>query len=58
MSVDLPAPLPPTRPTTSPRTEVDRHVANGVDAAERDVDVAHLDERRPLRDRTVPPLPS
>ena len=26
--------------------EVDRHVVDGVDAAERDTDVAHLDERR------------
>ena len=32
------------------RVQVDRHVADGVDATERDVDVAHLDERRPLRD--------
>ena len=39
ISVDLPAPLPPTRPMTSPGMEVDGHVAHGVHAAERDVDV-------------------
>ena len=32
--------------------EVDRDVADGVDAAERDVDVAHLDERRSLARRS------
>ena len=45
MSVDLPAPLPPTRPTTSPGVEVDRDAVDGMDATEGDPDVAHLDER-------------
>ena len=45
ISVDLPAPLPPTRPTTSPGVEVDGDAVDGVDAAERHADVAHLDER-------------
>ena len=47
ISVDLPAPLPPTRPTTSPGVQVDGDAVDGVDAAERDADVAHLDERAP-----------
>ena len=29
--------------------QVDGHVLDGVDAAERDADVAHLDERHPRR---------
>ena len=33
-----------------PGVQIDRYVAHGVDAAEGDVDVAHLDERRALRD--------
>ena len=50
MRVDLPAPLPPTMPMTSPGVQVDGDVVDGVDATERDADVAHLDERRALRD--------
>ncbi len=45
ISVDLPAPLPPTRATTSPGVEVDADVVDGVDATEEHADVAHLDER-------------
>ena len=45
ISVDLPAPLPPTRPTTSPGRRSTDDPVHGVDAAERDADVAHLDER-------------
>ena len=39
--------------------EVDGHVPDGVDATEGDADVAHLDERRSLRDghRLSPPQP-
>ena len=57
MSVDLPAPLPPTRPDDLALVEIDVDVIDGVHAAEGDADVAHLDERSRVLDRscTCPP---
>ena len=38
ISVDLPAPFSPIRPTTSPRPDLDRHVLQRMDAGEALVD--------------------
>ena len=51
MSVDLPAPLPPTNPMTSPSLRSMDTSRDGVDAAEGDADVAHLDQGWALVDR-------
>jgi hypothetical protein len=49
--VVLPAPLPPTRPDDLARSQVDGDVLDRVNAAERDADVLHLDQRSGARGR-------
>ena len=58
MSVDLPAPLPPTRPMTSPAKRSIDDAPDRVHAAERDVDVPHLHERHALGHRSSSHPPS
>jgi hypothetical protein len=42
ISVDLPAPLWPRRPTTSPGVEVDRDVVDRLDAAEGELEMSRI----------------
>ena len=43
--VDLPAPLGPRKPSTSPRATVERHVVDRQDRAEPPMQMAHVDHR-------------
>ena len=45
MSVDLPAPFWPISPSTRPRAERERHIADGVDAGEGLGDIFELEDR-------------
>ena len=55
ISVDLPAPLPPTQRDDLAGMEIDADAVDGVDTAERHADVAHLDERdAPAVARSLP----
>jgi hypothetical protein len=53
ISVLLPAPLWPSRPTTSPAIQRARHAIDRADAAEMLAHRAHLDQRRHRESRRV-----
>ena len=51
MSVDLPAPLSPSRPTTSAAADCEVYARERGHGAEALLDAAHLHERSPVRPR-------